>query len=142
MSGIFGAAILLLFPAVSRLYNTVLIGESHKNVPFVCVTASAVFSPGFQRNFHGTARDCFQPRIRVLVFPVRVFTKNCMMLRNLYCFSRNKRQNFLSLKSENTMASKGTGAIHRSSWRSVVAFFAFPFYCFSPLYVAFTTLFR
>ena len=63
MSGIFGAAILLLFPAVSRLYNTVLLGESHKNVPFVCVTASAVFSPGFQRNFHGAARDCFQPRI-------------------------------------------------------------------------------
>ena len=47
--GIFGAAILLLFPAVSRLYSTVLIGESHKNVPFACVTASAVFSPGFQR---------------------------------------------------------------------------------------------
>ena len=62
--GIFGAAILLLFPAVSRLYNTVLIGESHKNVPFVCVTASAVFFPGFQRNFHSTARDCFQQRIR------------------------------------------------------------------------------
>ena len=62
--GIFCSSIFLLFPAVSRLYNTVLLGESHKNVPFVCVTASAVFSPGFQRNFHGAARDCFQPRLR------------------------------------------------------------------------------
>ena len=61
--GIYCSSILLLFPAVSRLYNTVLLGESHKNVPFVCVTASAVFSPGFQRNFHRAARDCFQPRI-------------------------------------------------------------------------------
>ena len=62
--GIFCSAILLFFVALSRLYNTVFIGESHKNVSFVCVTASAVFSPGFMRNFHGTARDCFQPRIR------------------------------------------------------------------------------
>ena len=50
-------------------------------------------------------------------------------------------KNFLSSKSENAMASKGTGAIHRSSWRSVVAFYASPFSSFSPLYVAFTTLF-
>ena len=44
-------------------------------------------------------------------------------------------KNFLSSKSENAMASKGTGAIHRSSWRSVVAFYASPFsvLCFPQL---------
>ena len=71
--GIFGAAILLLFPAVSRLYSTVLIGESHKNVPFACVTASAVFSPGFQRRlFSATYKGGGG------FFSVRILTKICI----------------------------------------------------------------
>ena len=42
-------------------------------------------------------------------------------------------KNFLSSKSENAMASKGTGAIHRSSWHFLLRhFIAFP-RCISPL---------
>ena len=48
---IFCFVILLLFPAFCRLHNTFFIGLSQRNVRFVCVTASAVFSPAFSEIF-------------------------------------------------------------------------------------------
>ena len=79
--------------------------------------------------------------LRVMVFPVWDFTKNCMMLRNLYCFSRNKWHKLSLFKDRKRMASKEKRAIQRSSWWSVVVFFASPFYCFSPLCLPCTTHF-
>ena len=61
---IFCSAILWFLVAISCLQNTSLIGESYWDVPSVCGTAFAVFSPGLQRNVYDTARNCFQPHGR------------------------------------------------------------------------------
>lgn len=58
------SAILWFLVALSCLQNTSLIDESYWDVSSVCGTIFAAFSPCFQRNFHGTARNCFQPRGR------------------------------------------------------------------------------
>ena len=62
--GIFCSAILWFLVAISCLQNTSLIGESYWDVPSVCGTAFAVFSPGLQRNVYDIARNRFQPRGR------------------------------------------------------------------------------
>ena len=61
---IFCSAILWFLVAISCLQNTSLIGESYWDVPSVCGTAFAVFSPGLQRNVYDTVRNCFQPHGR------------------------------------------------------------------------------
>ena len=59
----------------------------------------------------------------------------------VFFFSRNKRHKLSLFKDRKRMASKEKRAIQRSSWRSVVVFFASPFYCFSPLCLPCTTHF-
>ena len=111
-----------------------------------------------QSCFRAKMSRCWRPRGMPSLFWMFLFTfKYCLLVqtqqywsfqlgssrRTAWCFEtcivyqEINGKNFLSSKSEKAMASKGKGAIHRS----VVAFFASPFYCFSPLYFAFTTLF-
>ena len=73
---------------------------------------------------------------RVLVFPVRVFTKNCMMLPNLYCFSRNKQQKLSLFKVRKRNGVEGNGC-----YSSVVMAVGRGIFCFAIL-LLFPAVFR
>ena len=71
-----------------------------------------------------------------MVSPVRVFTKNCMMLRNLYRFSRNKRHTFSLYKVKKRNGVEGKGC-----YSSVVMAVGRGIFCFANL-LLFPAVFR